>query len=134
MDVGAPQQVPLPLLPLTRAREVVGLDDTPCRRHQQGPREVGGRLGEDVRGVGDDDPPAARRGDVDVVVADSDVRDDLHRGRGGQDLLVDRADDVADEPVLTPKPGNQFGLGQPGLRAVVVDGHVPGNELAGLAG
>src|SRR6266498_2816159 len=41
--------------------------------------------------------------DADVVVADRHVGDDLHGGRRGQDLVVDRADDVADEAVLAPE-------------------------------
>ena len=74
----------------------------------------------------------ARRREVDVVVADRDVRDDFHGGRRGQDLVIDRADDVANQPVLAPKPGDQLGLGEPRLGAVVVHGHVPRNYPDGF--
>ena len=97
MDVGAPEEVPLPRLPLAGARVAVRLHDAARRRHEQGPGEVGGGLGEDVRRVRDDHLPALCRGDVDVVVANRDVGDDLEGRRRRQHLIVDRADDVADQ-------------------------------------
>ena len=132
VHVGAPEEIPLPALPLARAREVVGLDDAPGGRHQERPREVGGGLGEDVGRVGHDDAAAPGGRDVDVVVADRDVRHDLEGGRRRENLVVDRADDVTDEPVLAPDPRQELGLGERGIRAVVVDGDLLGDQVQGL--
>src|SRR5207245_2913309 len=62
VDVGAPEEVPLPCLPLTGAGVAVGLHDAARRRHEEGPREVGGGLREDVRRVRDDHATALGRG------------------------------------------------------------------------
>src|SRR5207302_1448807 len=109
VDVGAPQEVPFPRLPLSGARIGVGLDDPAGGGHQQREGEIGGGLGEDVGRVGDDDAASGGGGDVDVVVADGDVRDDLQVGRRGQHLVIDGGDDVADQAVLALKPLDELG-------------------------
>ena len=72
----------------------------PRRREDQQEREVGRRLVEHARRVADRDAARRRRGDVDVVVADRDVRDDAQSGRaGGEHRVVDRVGEQADERV-----------------------------------
>jgi len=134
VDVRAPEEVPLPAVPLARACEAVGLHDAPGGGHQEGPREIRRRLGKDVRCIGDDHAAAASRRDVDVVVADRDIGDHFHGGRRREDLVVDRADDVADEAVLAPETRHQLGLGERSLGAVVVDGNLSWDEAQGLVG
>ena len=54
---------------------------------QQGPCQVGGGVGENVRGVGDDHPAGGTCGHVDVVESDRVVRDDPQtRSRGVEQL------------------------------------------------
>ena len=132
MHIQAPEQVPLPGLPLPGAGVLVGLDHTPSGRHQQGPGEVRSGLGEHVGGVGDDDAAPAGGGQIDVVVADSHVGDDLEVRAGGQHLVVDGRDDVADEAGLAPEAPDQL-LPREGLvPRVVVDGEIGRDQTPGF--
>ena len=78
----AEHEVERPPLPAAAPHEPIAFGDPPRDGEDQRPRELGGRLGEHVGRVRDDDPARARRGDVDVVVADGDVGDDLQSGAG----------------------------------------------------
>ena len=127
VDVQAPQEVPLPGLPLAGAGVMVGLHDPAGGRHQQRPREIRGRLGEDVGRVGDHDPAPTGGGHVDVVVADRDVGDDLE-ARRGEDLVVDRVRDLANEALLALEPGEQVLSAECVLVAIEVHGHVGGDQ------
>jgi hypothetical protein len=65
-------------------------------------REVGGGLVEDAGGVAHGDAELGRGGDVDVVIADRDVRDDAQastRGSGLQHRAVDAVGEQAHDPV-----------------------------------
>ena len=81
IDVVAPEEVPLPAGPLPRARETVGRDDASRGSHEQGPREVGGRLRQHVGGIGHHDPARLAGRHIDVVEADRHVADGLQSGR-----------------------------------------------------
>ena len=110
VDVETPEKVPLPALPRAGTRVTIRLRHAPGRRHEEGPREIRGGIGEDVRGVGNRDATALRSRDVDVVVADGNVRDDLQTGRR-QQLLIDGVGDLANQSVLTAKPAKKFFTG-----------------------
>ncbi len=71
----AEQQFRFPAVELAAPDDGIGLDGAASRREDQEHRDVGGRIGEDTRGVADDDPTRGGGGDVDVVVADGIVRD-----------------------------------------------------------
>ena len=88
----------LPLLEPALAHVLVALDHAPGRGHEERPREVCRGLGEDVRGIGDDDAPPGGRLHVDIVEADGDVGDHAQVRAAGQDLLIDRVGDEADSP------------------------------------
>ena len=133
VDIDAPEQVPLPTLPLPGPSELVGLHDATGGGHEQGPGEVCRRLGQHVGRVGHDDAVAARSGHVDVVVAHGHVRDDLERGDGRQHFLVDRADDVADQTILALEPGDQLLLCERIVRVVQIDPHIGREKLDGFS-
>ena len=66
-----------PALPVARARQTVALAHTARDVENQGPREVGGRIGQHVRRVGADYALLLGVAHVEVVVANCDVGDDL---------------------------------------------------------
>src|SRR5439155_18808145 len=81
VDVGAPQQSPLPLLPPAVANVAVPFDD--AARHGQEKRkgQVGCRFLEHTGGVGYRDSTAGASGHVDIVIADAHVGDYPQAGR-----------------------------------------------------
>lgn len=83
-EVEAPRPgTPGPDQPLPLAQPPAGGED-------QGEGEVGGRVVEDARRVGDDDPAPRAGGEVDVVEADGDVADAAQLRPGGvEELVVD---------------------------------------------
>ena len=86
----AEHEVERPPLPAAAPNQPIAFGDAPRDAEDQRPGEIGGRLGQHVRRVGDDDAALARRGDVDVVVADGDVRNDLQVAAGVDHRAVDR--------------------------------------------
>ena len=90
MDVRPEQEHRPPRLPAAGANVAVALRDTPGGGHDQRPRKIRGRLGQDAGRVPDRDPPPGAGWHVDVVEADRVVRDDLEPGaRGVEQLVVD---------------------------------------------
>ena len=71
--------------------DALRLREPPGGRQHQRDGEVGGRVGEHVRGVADRDPSGRRRVDVDVVGADREVGDRPQAGGGRDQLGVDDA-------------------------------------------
>ena len=69
----------LPAGPAAGAHQALRLAQPPCRRQHQRHRQLGGRVREHVGGVRDDHAALAARLDVDVVVADREVRDHPQR-------------------------------------------------------
>ena len=69
-----------------------------CRGQGQRQRQLGGGIGEDIRGVGGDDLPIATGLEVDVVVADGEVGDQPQaRARGIEQLRADGDGRVGDD-------------------------------------
>ncbi len=134
----AEHEVERPALPLAAPHQPLAFRQPPRDRQNQRPREIGHRLGEHVRRVGDDDRRATRVRDVDVVVADGDVGDDLQRRRGVDDARVDRIGQQADERVLVGDALAQLRRRNRSVAAVQIDsgdrlelGENGGRELAG---
>ena len=82
-----------------RADVGVAFADAAGGRHQEREREVRGRLGEDAGGVADRNAALRRLGDVAVVEADREVRDDLQLRRRVEQLGVDLLGQQAEETV-----------------------------------
>ena len=81
----------VPALPVAGAQVALGVPQVPGSGEGQRQGELGGRLGEDVGGVGDDQPPRPSGRQVDVVEADGEVGDDLELGASGvEKFVVDR--------------------------------------------
>ena len=78
------------LAPFAGAQIALGLRQLADRAQEQADRGVGDLLGEHVGRVGDDDAAARGRGDVDMVVADAEARDDVEVGQPGHERIVDR--------------------------------------------
>src|SRR6478752_8913831 len=72
---------------LPGADEPVALGDAPGGGQDQGEGVVGAGPVEHAGGVGDGDTGGVRRGQVDVVVADGDVRDGLQLRSGGREQV-----------------------------------------------
>ena len=89
-----------PALPPSGPHEPVPFGDSSRDVEDERPRDVGRRVGQDVRRVGDDDPARARRGDVDVVVADGDVRDDAEPVCVREQLGVHHVHEHRKQPLL----------------------------------
>ncbi len=87
---GAPRAAP---------HDVGGLDEPPAGHQDQPEGDVGGRIRQDPRGVGDDHAVTRRGLQIDVVEADRDERDDLQSRRGGEQRLVDLVGGRHDERV-----------------------------------
>ena len=117
----AEHEVERPALPLAPAHQALAFRQPPRDRQDQRPGEIGDRLGQHVRRVGDDDAARPRVGDVDVVVADGDVRDRLQRRRGVDDGPVDRVGEQADERVLAGHPRSQLVGRNRALAGVQID-------------
>jgi hypothetical protein len=97
-------------LPLARA---------PRHHQEQGDRDVGRVVGEHVGGVGDQHAVRARRRDVDVVVADAEVRHDPHAPPlDAEHVGGDPVGDRGEQRVGRPHRVGQLGLRE---RAVVGD-------------
>jgi hypothetical protein len=120
VDIAAQEQHHLPLLPLALAHEAVGLGEPAGRGHEQGPREVGRGVGQDVRGVRDDDAALGRGRHVHIVVAHRHIADDAQLGAGRQELLIDDLADHADQPLPSLEPGEQLGSGHGPVMGKVV--------------
>jgi hypothetical protein len=77
----AEHEVEGPALPSAAAHEAVALRHAPRDVHDQRPGQVGSRLGEDIRRVGNDNASRARGVHIDVVEADCDVGDHFEAAR-----------------------------------------------------
>ena len=108
-ELHAGQEVERPSLPLAAPQQPIALDEPPRDREDQRPRELGDGFGEDAGRVRDDDPAGARRGDVDVVVADGDLTDDAQRRpRRVHQRAVDAIGQQADERIRAADAGAPF--------------------------
>ena len=67
----AEHEVERPAFPLAAPHQPLAFRQAPRDREDQRPGEVGHRLGQHIRRVGDDDAARPRVGNVDVVVADA---------------------------------------------------------------
>jgi len=76
----AEQLVRLPASPFAAPHEIDALDDAARRREDQCPGQIGSCFGEDTGRVRDHDATHFGGNDVDVVVADGDIRDDAEVG------------------------------------------------------
>ena len=86
-------------LPLAAANRGIRLGDPPSGREHQGDRELGGRAREDTGGVRDPDPACTGSFEVDVVVADPEVRHHLERAAGlVEQIGIDRDARVGHDP------------------------------------
>ncbi len=65
------------------ADEPVPLHHAPEQGEHERDRQLGGRLGEHIGGIGDHDAPPRCFGQVDAVIPDSEVRDDAEAWTGG---------------------------------------------------
>ena len=98
----------LPGAPLAAADVGVPLRQSPRDAEHQRDRQVGGAVGQDVRGVADRDPARARRLDVDVVDAHRVVRDRPQpRGRLDQ-LGVDAVGEQRKQTLELGSPREQL--------------------------
>jgi hypothetical protein len=110
-------------VPVAVAQRLLGLAEPPGGRDHQPDGEVGGCVGEHVRGVRDRDTRLLRRLEVDVVHPDAEVRDDAGRARRPhQELAVDAFGDGGEHAV---------GLVEGGRYAFARERGVPGVEGAG---
>ena len=75
--------------------ERVGLDDAARGRQQEGEGVIGGGVGEDVRGVRDQDAPGGGGGDVYVVESHGDIGEDLHTVQAGDACGVEVIGELA---------------------------------------
>ena len=107
-------RVDTPAVPTRRCAGRFGIRRAPGGGQQEQEGEVGGGLVEHARGVAHRDRRAVRRrGDVDVVVADTDVADDPKPTRAAADNgLVDRVGDGADDGVEISCCCDDFGVRQ----------------------
>ena len=112
-----------PALPAVAAQVGFGVVREAGRGEDQQEREVGGGLVEHARRVADRDAELGGRGDVDVVVADRDVRDDPQPPAGGagfEHLAVDAIGEQAHDRVGIRRGAHQLVVGE---RDVVVALH-----------
>ena len=93
--------------PVPRAHHPIPLGDPSSRREEQGEGEVGGRLGEDTRGVADRNAPGSGRGDVDVVDAHRHGGDDAQRRGGLEKRPIDAVGEQTQEPFGLTDPRAQ---------------------------
>src|SRR5262249_62237211 len=84
-------------LPVAGPDVLVGFDHAARHSQHQGPGEVGGGFVENAGSIGDQDAAAGAGGDVDVVVAHSDVRDDTKLGGGAKRVVADALGEQADQ-------------------------------------
>jgi hypothetical protein len=92
--------------PFARPQAPLGCRQAACRGQGQRQRQLGGGVGEDVRGVGGDDLPIPAGLEVDVVVADGEVGDQPQAGAGGiEQLRADGDGRVGDDRV---DPGGEL--------------------------
>ena len=106
-DGGAAQLEPavgggVPALPAALAQVALGVAHPPAGRERQREGELGGRLGQDAGRVGHRHPALAAGVEVDVVVADREVRDNLEAGPSGVEHgSVDGHCEVRDDRVCS---------------------------------
>ena len=137
-------RAPSPLQSRT-ADQALALAEPPGDGENQRDREVGRRVGEDSRRVRDDDAALARGGDVDVVVADADIRDDAElryrpRSRPLSTLSVMRdietmlAGDPRDQLVVGrfPSPSNRSTSHDVSRRATTEEGSLRVRRMEGF--
>ena len=99
-ELHAQHEVQRPALPAASPHQPLAFRQPPRHRQNQRPREFRGRLREHVRCVRDDDPARLRGGDVDVVVAHGDVRDDFQIGCATHHVCRDGVGQDAHQPLL----------------------------------
>ena len=80
-QLGAEHEIERPAAPSAASNQPISFGDPPRQREIKRPRQLGGRLRQDVWRIGDHDAARLDRRDVDVVVADRNVRDDLQLRR-----------------------------------------------------
>src|SRR5688572_7954829 len=66
-----------PSLPVAATDHALAFPEAACYSQHQRHREICSRIREDVRRIRHDDTQLAGHGDIDVVEADADIRDDL---------------------------------------------------------
>jgi hypothetical protein len=97
-DLDAPVGRRVPAAPAPGAQIALGVAHPAGRGEGESHRQLRGRLGEDVRRVGDRDTPLPAGLAVDVVVTDREVCNHLEALSGGvQDLGIDRDARVGDQ-------------------------------------
>jgi hypothetical protein len=97
MQIAAGEMKGVPRPPPSRPHLSLPFGKTTYYRRQQGERTVGDGLGEDIGGVAEGDPTCHARGDIDVVDADSHLRDDLQGRRLVEERSVDPIGEHAQE-------------------------------------
>src|ERR1700733_3764030 len=75
MQLGAPQEIPLPMRPMFPANEAVAFNDASGCGQCQCKREVSGGLGKNVGRVSDQNATTRACNYVNIVVTPPDVRD-----------------------------------------------------------
>ncbi len=81
----------------------------------QGPSDVGGGFGQDIRGIGDPYASLFCLGDVDVIEADREVRDTFEVLRGLKDLSGDGVCQRGQKGVIGHYLGHELGFGPMGF-------------------
>jgi signal transduction histidine kinase len=98
-----------PLPGSARTDEAIALGNAPRDVEDQCESQLGCRLGENIRGVRDDDAPARGRLEIDVVVADSVVGNHVQLGPGSiQQLVVDAVGEHRDQAPATGDSGKEL--------------------------
>lgn len=87
----------LPSSPVARPDLPLAFGEPAHDRGEQGESRIGHRLGEDVRGVTDDDPTSMTSSNVDVVDAHRHLGDDLEPRRGFEEILIDPVGEHAEQ-------------------------------------
>ena len=88
----------MPARPLPGARQPIRLEQPAGDGEDQRPGQIGGRIRQYVRRMGDRHPAARRGREIDVVVADRVVGHDLERREPGEERLVHRGRQLNPQP------------------------------------
>ena len=110
-NIAAEKLVEIPTWPGAGAHPLVAFDQPARDRHQQRPREVGGRFVENAGGVRGENFVSRAGGHVDIVVADGNRSRDAKLRRLREQFLVHFFGEQADERVFFGHAFQQFGAG-----------------------